>query len=304
MKFSIVIPTYNRSPILKKTLSSIEDQVFPKNEFETLIIDDGSTDDTKNIIEKFQKNSALNIKYFFQKNQGPGQARNTGIDNSKGDIILFAGDDTILDKFLLSEHNKIHQQTENIAVLGIILWDESNEINDFMRFIAPNGPQFHFGNIKNIRDAGFDHFYSSNISVPKKIIGDLRFDPIYIYAAFEDIDFGLSLAKKGVKIFFNKKAIAYHSHFYDPESFYQRMIKVGKSFVILHSKYKKNLADSWRLKWRYAPFAFFYLELRLFILLSDILAKSRYLKKKNLKLHWYFNVCHNYSSAIMTSKKI
>jgi glycosyltransferase involved in cell wall biosynthesis len=304
MKFSIIIPTYNRCLTLAKTLSSIEAQTFPKEDFEVLVIDDGSVDETKSVIEDFKRASGLNIKYFSQNHRGPGQARNLGIDNSQGEIILFAGDDIIFDKNLLANHNKAHMKMPNAAVLGMVFWDESIEVNDFMKYISPNGPQFHFDTIKNIGDAGWDHFYTCNISFPRKIIGDLRFDPRYIYAAFEDIDFGLSLSKRGVKIFFNKEAIVYHSHFYNPASFYKRMANIGRSFVIFSDKYKKNIMDFWRLKLHYAPFDFFPLQLRLFVFLSWILANSKLLEKISLKYHWYFSICYHYSLAIMEEKRI
>ncbi|MFH1837913.1 MAG: glycosyltransferase family 2 protein [Candidatus Kuenenbacteria bacterium] len=302
MKFSIIIPTYNRALILKRTLYSIKDQTFSKKNFEVLVIDDGSTDKTKNIIMDFIKNNSLNIKYFYQNHQGPGQARNLGINNSQGEIIVFVGDDTIFEKNLLANHNKTHIKMPNIIVLGMVFWDKSIEINNFMNYISPNGPQFNFGSIKNIRDAGWNHFYTCNISLPRKIISNLRFDSRYIYAAFEDIDFGLSLYKKGIKIFFNKEAIVYHSHFYNSELFYKRMINVGKSFVIFSDKYKKNIIDSLRLKLYYAPFNFFNLQLRLFVFFSKILSNQKLLKKINLKYHWYFNICYHYSLGIIKKK--
>lgn len=306
MRFSVVIPTYNRARILEKTLNSIELQIFPKSEFEVVVVDDGSTDVTKSIVENFQKTGKVNTKYFFQKNQGAGAARNLGIENAAGEIILFAGDDMIFDERLLEQHDRVHRQTPDIAVLGMAFWDESGEVNDFMRYIAPNGPQFHFGAIKNIEDAGWHHFYTCNISLSKKTIGDLRFDPRFTnrYMALEDIDFGLSLAKRGVKIFFNKDAIVYHSHFYTPEIFRKRMITVGRSFVVFIGKHKNNLTDSWRLKWRYAPFTFLPFQLELFVFLSRVLAESNLVKKISIKAHWFFDVCHCYSSAIKEEKKI
>ncbi|MDD4900809.1 MAG: glycosyltransferase family 2 protein [Patescibacteria group bacterium] len=301
MKFSVIIPTYNRCATLMETLSAIEFQTFSKNEFEVIVVDDGSADGTRVAVENFLKKNLFNIKYFFRQHEGPAQARNFGIDNSRGEIILFCGDDTIPDSRLIENHNVVYQREkeDKMAVLGIALWDKTVLIGDFMRFVASAGPQFHFNNIKNINNVGWDHFYTCNISIPRSVIGDLRFDVNYPYAAFEDIDFGWLLARRGLKLFFNRQAIVHHKHFYEPASLYQRMFLIGKSFVIFSHRYQKNKFDQWRLKIKYAPFDFFFgTGLVIFNFFSRQLAGWAWLKKNNQRWHWFFNVCYYYSSGM------
>lgn len=86
--FSIVIPTYNRKDFLKIALASVLKQTF--SDYEVIVIDDGSTDDTKEII-KTLKNK--NLRYFYQKNQGPAAARNKGIRAARGKFICFLDSD-------------------------------------------------------------------------------------------------------------------------------------------------------------------------------------------------------------------
>lgn len=305
MKFSIIIPTFNRKESLISVLKSIEAQTFPKDGFEVLVIDDGSSDGTKEAVEAFKKSSSLDLNYFFQLNSGPARARNLGIEKSQGEIILFCGDDTIFDPKLLINHALVYQREkeDRMAVLGIALWSETDQVNDFMKFISPAGPQFHFNTIKNVNAAGWFHFYTCNISVLRSALGDLRFDTDYPYAAFEDIDLGWLLAKRGLKIFFNRQAIVYHSHFYEPRQFYERMINVGRSFVIFSEKHKKQKLDFWQLKFKYAPFDFFPGQLWLFNFLTKLLAESKLLEKFYLKGHWYFNICYYYSLGIIKEKE-
>ena len=184
----------------------------------------------------------------------------------------------------------------------MIFWDKSMEVNNFMNYIVPNGPQFNFNSIKNYKDAGWDHFYTANISIAKEIVGDSRFDPRFVYAAFEDIDFGFLLAQRGLKLIFNKGAIVYHSHFYDPDSFYNRMVLVGRSFVIFSDKHKNNKINYLRLKLKYAPFDLFPGQLRIFNFLSRILSKSRLFQKISVRFHWYFNICYYYSLGMIQFK--
>ena len=165
---SIIIPTYNRRQSLVKTLDSIEQQDFANDSFEVIVVDDGSTDDTRKYVENFMQNTKLKLKYYYQENAGPAKARNLGIAKVMGDIVLFCSDDTLFDKKMLYHHGLSHERIGTDAVLGLVLWDEEINPTDFMNFLAPNGSQFHFNTIKNINDAGFTHFYTSNISLKRK----------------------------------------------------------------------------------------------------------------------------------------
>jgi glycosyltransferase involved in cell wall biosynthesis len=87
---SVIIPTYNREKLLPRAIKSVLSQTF--QDFELIIVDDGSNDNTKEVVEKFKKKDNR-VKYFYQKNSGPARARNLGIKNSKGDYIAFLDSD-------------------------------------------------------------------------------------------------------------------------------------------------------------------------------------------------------------------
>lgn len=86
--FSVIIPTFNNLSYLKKALKSLEQQQFKS--FETIIVDDGSTDGTNNFINNFYDKKKINLKYFYFKNsEGPARPRNIGIQNAVGNWISF-----------------------------------------------------------------------------------------------------------------------------------------------------------------------------------------------------------------------
>jgi glycosyltransferase involved in cell wall biosynthesis len=91
--FSVVIPTYNRSLTLARALNSLNAQTFL--DFEVLVCDDGSTDDTKTMVEKYrQKIRFRQLRYFYQPNWGgPARPRNTGVQNAWGEWICFLDSD-------------------------------------------------------------------------------------------------------------------------------------------------------------------------------------------------------------------
>ena len=85
-KVSVIIATYNCAEYISEAIDSVISQTF--QDFEIIIVDDGSTDDTRKILDHYLNNYD-NIKYIYQENQGPGIARNIAIENSKGEYIAF-----------------------------------------------------------------------------------------------------------------------------------------------------------------------------------------------------------------------
>lgn len=100
-KVSVIIPTYNRAKYLSEAIDSVLAQVY--QDFEIIIVDDGSTDNTRNIVEKYVKNFPEKIRYFFQEKKGSSAARNNGIRNAKGEYIAFLDSD---DKWLSEKLEK------------------------------------------------------------------------------------------------------------------------------------------------------------------------------------------------------
>lgn len=86
--FSVVLPTYNRAHLIGRPIASVIAQTFQS--WELIVVDDGSTDTTKQVVEAFKD---VRIKYFFQKNQERSAARNNGINNSSGQYICFLDSD-------------------------------------------------------------------------------------------------------------------------------------------------------------------------------------------------------------------
>jgi glycosyltransferase involved in cell wall biosynthesis len=88
LKYSVVIPTYNRAGFLKKAMDSVLGQSF--GDFELIIVDDGSGDSTSALIEKCEDNR---VRYFYQQNRGPASARNAGLKKERGEYIAFLDSD-------------------------------------------------------------------------------------------------------------------------------------------------------------------------------------------------------------------
>ena len=111
---SVIIPTYNRADLIRETIDSVLSQTYP--EFEILICDDGSTDNTQEIINSYNDSR---IKYLYQKNSGlPAKARNLGLQVAKGSYIAFVDSDDIWLPTKLAKQIQILQKKPQIMAVA------------------------------------------------------------------------------------------------------------------------------------------------------------------------------------------
>ena len=124
---SVVIPTYNDRKALELTLTAFQCQTYPSERYEVIVIDDGSTDDTEELVSSFEKPYPL--RYFKQPNAGRGKARNAGIEMANGDILIFNDADGLPVPDFITQHVKSHQSNDATVVIGgkydlLARWEE------------------------------------------------------------------------------------------------------------------------------------------------------------------------------------
>ncbi len=233
-------------------------QTLPKKDYEIIVVDDGSKDQTKAAVKQFQQKHS-NLFYLYQKNQGQGIARNCGLKYAKGDIIVFIGDDIIVTQDFLSEHLRfhLHFSKENEAVLGFTTWHPKLPVNDFMRWMTNGssifgrfgGHQFAYEKLEGKKEADFNFFYTSNISLKRSLLEKYPFDPDFSGYGWEDIELGYRLyLREGLHIHYNSAAIGYHDHMMNEEALAHRMNNIGASAWIFHRRYPelKKVPSSWK----------------------------------------------------------
>ncbi|MFW9875827.1 MAG: radical SAM protein [Candidatus Thorarchaeota archaeon] len=260
----MIIPAYNRSDLLEINLVSLFNQNYPKDKYEIVVVDDGSTDDIFSMIKRLK--STCDIRYIYWPRNKPykfgepgnraGPARNLGVKHSKYNTLLFWDSDMIADSNMLDEHMKAFNK--NISVLGI----RKNLKENFMekeRIInslkegtfnvsdADLGEDMRIG--KLLKDNNYDimgyeqpwfFWISNNILIDKDLfLKTGGFDNNFVFWGDEDQELGYRLFEKGIQFKFNKKAIGYHQHHKDEsvsDDIFFKTKKIHKNIF-----YKKHL---------------------------------------------------------------
>lgn len=130
---SIVIPTKNRAELLRSVLESIEKQKADRNSFEVIIVDNGSADRTKEVVQEYQKKNK-NYRYFYDARPGLHVGRNKGLLESRGDLVGYLDDDVILFPDWINTVLKAFEDEEVMYVGGsVIPYDFSVLTSDFRK---------------------------------------------------------------------------------------------------------------------------------------------------------------------------
>ena len=111
---TVVIPTYNRAGYIERAVRSVTEQAYPS--VELLIVDDGSSDDTRQVIDRLKNQVTIPLRYIYQENRGAASARNTGIQASGTELICFLdSDDRFLPEKISTQVNQLNSSGRLIS---------------------------------------------------------------------------------------------------------------------------------------------------------------------------------------------
>ena len=200
VKISVIIPVFNVEDYLSECLDSVLNQSF--KDIEIICINDGSTDKSLEILEKYQKNDGR-FKIITQENQGPGSARNRGLDNAQGEYVIFLDSDDYFEKNTFTELYSISKEMDvDFLMFKILNFDnQSGETSNLRYFDMPFLKEFN-GKTFNYRD--LPDFFRISVTTPGKIfktsfINQLRFPENII---FEDTPFIVEAVLKAKRMMF------------------------------------------------------------------------------------------------------
>ena len=206
MFFSVVIPTYNRQPILEKCLRALERQRLANDsgvtDYEIVLVDDGSTDGT---LEWLQENASEfpHVRCLYQNHQGPAAARNLGVESCSGDTIVFIDSDLVVTEHFLQAHAAALFQgqlgSDRVFTYGRVI----NTCN----FDDPTTEPY------KLTDFSAAYFATGNVAIARHWLEKAGlFDTRFQLYGWEDLELGVRLKQLGLKLIKCPDAVGYHWH--------------------------------------------------------------------------------------------
>lgn len=225
----VIIPTFNRADVLLRCFAHLEKQTW--QDFEVVVVDDGSTDETPRLLAQYAATTPLRFRYVRQNNSGPAGARNQAISLLAAPICLMIGDDIMASPALVEEHLSFHQAHPERTAFGIgySRWaQEGQTVTPFMRWIEDGSLQFAYAALLQGAPATWEHFYTSNLSGKTEFLRANPFNENFTRNVMEDIELGYRLSRKGeLHLHFLPEAIGEHIHPTDVDRSCRRMIAAG-----------------------------------------------------------------------------
>ncbi|OGO23189.1 MAG: hypothetical protein A2144_11180 [Chloroflexi bacterium RBG_16_50_9] len=208
-KVSVITPTYNRAHLISQSIQSVLNQTF--SDFEIIIVDDGSTDNTREVLDSFKD---PRIKYTWQENGGPSVARNTGIKASSGDYIVFLDSDDVLVRNALEKGVRVLDAHPEVGFSygQAYLMDERGRVFGFRKH-RDRGSHILNG-IEEIRKAivNGNHIPTSTIMARRSCLEEVgTFDDAFRYGS-EDFDLLVRLARLHSVAYIAEPLIKYRVH--------------------------------------------------------------------------------------------
>jgi len=194
---TIQLCTYKRPHLIGRVLEACFDQDVPGADYEVVLVNDGSPDDTVRVVEAMRSRARCAFTFITQENAGLARARNAGLGAVRGDIVIFIDDDVIPMPNFVREHIRSHAEHPRSVVRGAVI--NTKDVD------ALPPPMYSLANYSG------NFFWTTNVSVPKKDLDAVGwFDESFTEYGWEDIDLGMRLRKARLRGVFNKAALAFH----------------------------------------------------------------------------------------------
>jgi GT2 family glycosyltransferase len=266
---SVIIPTYNRAPVLRRCLDALAAQNTPPGTMQIIVADDGSTDGTGDMVKAWADVAGPDVAYFHQENAGANVARNAAIRIASAPLLLIINDDTIAVPGLLAAHLALHaaHPEPHVAVLGRMTIDPSLPPSLF----AALHHDASFAQFAGRQELGWDAFFTCNLSVKRDFL--LRFGLFDESLRWhEDIELGERLVPHGLRLLYCPQALGYHHHLLTEADYLKIAAREGRSLVqwqarrraagvpenailrqALHPAWRHRMADIALNRWTLGP---------------------------------------------------
>lgn len=231
---SVIIPTFNSADTLLLTLESLKKQNFSMEQFEVLVIDDGSTDNTYDLVKKYLDEKILKLRYFKQNNSGCGMARNLGLRNIKSNVVAFTDADCIVDDNWLATIHKSIVVDNNTIISG---YTYTKEVLYFPWKTAP----------VDVNQSGV----TANLAINYNNLNGILFSEKFSFLVGDDLDFVMRIENLGYSVkHLSEMRVMHPPHINTLRKIIKRLAHRSNE-VLLHSLYGDRVTSSF--SWPFRP---------------------------------------------------
>jgi cellulose synthase/poly-beta-1,6-N-acetylglucosamine synthase-like glycosyltransferase len=238
LKASVIVPVYNGSRTIDQCLLALVSQTLPRSQYEIIVVDDGSTDDTATLVTRY------GVRVLYQPHRGPAAARNLGVASAQGEIVLFTDAD------VEPSHNWVETMLAPFAsdsnLAGVKGTYRTRQREWMARFV-----QFEYEEkyARMAQAQTIDVIDTYSAAYCREVAQfDGGFDESFAAASAEDQEFSFRLAKAGYQLRFVPEAIVYHQHVTSLLAYSRRKFRMGYWRAHLHRRHPDKLVSD-----TYAP---------------------------------------------------
>lgn len=198
MRLTIQLCTYRRAHLLARVLEALFDQTIPADQYEVVLVNDGSPDETNAVIERVRPLARCGFTVVVQANGGLAKARNAGLARAQGERILFIDDDVLATPVVAAEHLASDVRHGDVIVRGAAI-----TVSRLDELPPPFWTPAHYSG---------NYFWTTNVSVRRSRLDRAggRFDESFREYGWEDIELGMRLRALGTRAVFNRFALVFH----------------------------------------------------------------------------------------------
>ncbi len=216
-RYSVVVPVYNSKDIIYRCLDALAKQTLPRHDYEIIVVDDGSTDDTPRTLEQDP-----NIRLVRIPHGGPAAARNAGAEAACGDVIAFTDSDCAPAPDWLEQITRPFRSKGVIGVKGVYRSEQREPVARFVQL------EYQYKYERMSRETHVDFIDTYSAAYRRDIfLQNGGFDTSFTAPSVEDQELSFRLAQKGYRLDFNPKAAVYHLHDRDLGEYWKRKFGIG-----------------------------------------------------------------------------
>lgn len=251
---SVVIATYNRTDSVRRLLLLLAAQTLPASTYEVIVVDDGSSSPVAPALADLQQTVPYMLQVITQQNGGPGAARNVGVRQARGAVVVIIDDDMRVERDFLEAHAREHPDGTRNAVLGVLRTAPDARLPLFERYqMAMLGRLYE--NVRSGREAvrGWD-LYTGNVSFRREdYLAAGGFDPSLRLS--EDAELGIRLEADGVAFRISDAAFAVNaSDHTSVDAWMSRALRYGSADARIAEKHPElAAANPWRFLFMISP---------------------------------------------------